>query len=589
MNYETTFTSLAQDIFQKTPFEWQRRVGGILMHSHEVRKAICLLCVQNTGAGKTLLYQTVAAYLKHVTVYISPLLSLGSDQVNKLMIHARTHAPTITPIHLDEVSSKKELRSIIDLIKNALDSETIIVFASPQSLTTKFPSFTNLIRMYIKFIVVDELHLFNSFGRSFRSEFKLLKSKLFCKVRKTIPMLFLTATCTRRIEESFTKMIGRDITHYDWPSASDLSTRRVQLHALYSGRPVKPLKTSISKMLKETNDHPKQCIVYCNVQKRVIEIQEKLGEYFDADDDLYMHEVISIHGNLSKVEKTKYIQFFLDPQHPDDANLKVLCATSGVGNVGIDSPNIRKVFRLEFPPSALDFVQEIGRAGRVLPPNPAIYAYHLFFSIESFIYIYERSMNPDEEIIDNDFRQEQVDNLFEMARILILNTSCYYIAIEDLFGNPYVIDTVPFHRQPCGMCPYCRNELVVPPVRKIGIEKVLFDIFCPSLTEASIARPLLPWTLDNLAKAVREYPNASVLILNSRKKGGIPPITIKKIIFSLVAVKILQINYHGVMKKTIFSLARKEADVVQSAGELALNNDSYWSLIQLRYKFLLLK
>jgi hypothetical protein len=176
-----------------------------------------------------------------------------------------------------------------------------------------------------------------------------------------------------------------------------------------------------------------------------------------------------------------------------------------------------------------------------------------------------------------------------MARILILNTSCYYIAIEDLFGNPYLIDTVPFHRQQCGMCPYCRNEVVVPPVRKIGVEKVLFDIFCPSLTEASIARPLLPWTLDNLAKAVREYPNASVLILNSRKKGGIPPITIKKIIFSLVTVKILQINYHGVMKKTIFSLARKEADVVQSAGELALNNDSYWSLIQLRYKFLLLK
>ena len=42
----------------------------------------------------------------------------------------------------------------------------------------------------------------------------------------------------------------------------------------------------------------------------------------------------------------------------DDESIQVLCATSGVGNVGIDSPNIRSVFRLEFPPSIMDFVQE---------------------------------------------------------------------------------------------------------------------------------------------------------------------------------------------------------------------------------------
>ena len=58
---------------------------------------------------------------------------------------------------------------------------------------------------------------------------------------------------------------------------------------------------------------------------------------------------------------------FLNPIHLDENNINILCVTSGVRNFGIDSPAIRNVFRMEFPPSALDFVQEIGQARRVLP------------------------------------------------------------------------------------------------------------------------------------------------------------------------------------------------------------------------------
>ena len=40
-------------------------------------------------------------------------------------------------------------------------------------------------------------------------------------------------------------------------------------------------------------------------------------------------------------------------------NMTVMCATSGVANVGLDSPKIRCVARTEFPPSVLDVVQEL--------------------------------------------------------------------------------------------------------------------------------------------------------------------------------------------------------------------------------------
>ena len=143
--------------------------------------------------------------------------------------------------------------------------------------------------------------------------------------------------------------------------------------------------TSITSLLKSSPEIagslPNKCIVYSNIRKRVIDIKERLGNVFDADDNLHQFEVLSIHGHLPKLEKSRYMQMFLNPTHPDDKNVKVLCATSGVGNVGIDSPDIREVFRLEFPPSLLDIVQESGRAGRLAIPDPANFKYTLYFSL----------------------------------------------------------------------------------------------------------------------------------------------------------------------------------------------------------------
>ena len=137
-----------------------------------------------------------------VTIYISPLLSLGSDQVNKLMRKTRTDNTTTVPVHLDEVKNLlNELNAILSLIKNADDTTCVIIFPPPQSITEKYPHLVEDLKSLIRFGVVDEWHLFNSFGRSFRkNEFNLLKQKLFTrpKLNNLVPMLFLTATCTHR-------------------------------------------------------------------------------------------------------------------------------------------------------------------------------------------------------------------------------------------------------------------------------------------------------------------------------------------------------------------------------------------------------
>ena len=136
--------------------------------------------MQPTGSGKSLLFQTIVTYLKGVTICLTPLLSLGADQVNKLMINTRSEDTTITALHLDKCDHG-DIPEVMGLMKNLKDTSTIFIFCSPQSITEKFDTFVNALIHdgLIRFVVVDKVHLFTHFGRSFRNEFNDLKDRFF--------------------------------------------------------------------------------------------------------------------------------------------------------------------------------------------------------------------------------------------------------------------------------------------------------------------------------------------------------------------------------------------------------------------------
>ena len=170
---------------------------------------------------KELLFHTVACYLKDVSLCIVPLLSLGTGQVNKTMLRT-SGDPTTWAVHLDaDLSDAKEVEELLLLLQEMNDIGTVMLYTSPQFLTDRFPKFVaSLMKVsFLRLIVVDEIHLFAHFGRSFRTEFTDLKNKLFLKVPKKTVMLFLTATCTKCIKSNFKTTMGVDITHVSWPSA----------------------------------------------------------------------------------------------------------------------------------------------------------------------------------------------------------------------------------------------------------------------------------------------------------------------------------------------------------------------------------
>ena len=584
--FHELFDNVAHRHFGVKAYYWQASVGSVLMEHHSFGKPCRFLCIQGTGSGKSILYQTLAAHFAGVTIYISPLLTLGADQVNKLMQKTAVLNPSIIPIHFDSMKTNAQLDNFLKLLKRVDSHASIVVFSSPQTITDRFPFFIDRLNELniISFVVVDELHMFNMFGRSFRCEFMKLKTKLFQKVHDKVVMLFMTASCNRRIRASFEEMIGVAITHTEWPSAVQIANRKVTILCDYSQRPIGKVEKAISNVVRMDDGLGTKCIVYSNVRKRVLEIQERIGDSFDVEDALHQFDVLSIHGQLTKDQKACYIQTFLDPDHPDDKNIRVLCATSGVGNVGIDSKEIRSVFRLEFPPSILDFVQEMGRAGRVQVADPGNYSYTVYYSIDSFLYLYERALDPDNPMNDDAYRKEEVESLFEVGKMLVFQNECFYVTTEKHLGNPEVQMNDSLF-EPCNLwCPVCRDPIkdrrIVPIVDRHGLSTVLFHLFNPPPNNIVINKNRDPWTIDVLVREVRRYPNSTQLILKSKVKGGISPDNIKRILFGLVLRGLLQLSYDKIIKRAVFSLSHHLLE--DGSLSFAIYDDTLWEGMELK-------
>ena len=247
-------------------------------------------------------------------------------------------------------------------------------------------------------------------------------------------------------------------------------------------------------------------------------------------------------------------------------DMRVLCATSGVGNAGIDSPDIRSVYRIDFPPSLLDLVQERGRAGRRSGAISADYNYHVCISIESFLYLFKRILNPDEKVNQESYRQRQIDDLIEVATIL-LSSKCYAVAFETKLGNTFGPSVeIP----PCNDCPGCHEIKLFPKLNRDGVVEVLFNYFITTST-------VLHKTLENTIEYIRKYPNADHLLFRKKVKK-LNPIFIKKMLFVLIASKIINVCFDdkiGPDGDITLHLATIDLSFV-----LALCDDNSWSNIK---------
>jgi superfamily II DNA helicase RecQ len=150
-----------------------------------------------------------------VSLTITPLLSMGADQQAKIELKAKQTAGKVVSIHLDEIQALADQNAIILMIK-ALPADRhtmVILFSSPQAFVNKKSPWSELVDKLIKndhlsMVCIDELHLFTHFVMTFRNKFKELTMFLLYKLKfigsaskmKTkIPILFMTASCTKSV------------------------------------------------------------------------------------------------------------------------------------------------------------------------------------------------------------------------------------------------------------------------------------------------------------------------------------------------------------------------------------------------------
>ena len=111
-------------------------------------------------------------------------------------------------------------------------------------------------------------------------------------------------------------------------------------------------------------------------------------------------DVLKVTGPLTIVEKAHHLSTFMS-EGTEEYNPRILIATSGATNAGIDLNKIYSVVRLDIPSSRVDIVQDRGQAGRFDGVYPSLCSYSVNISMKSFKYKLCQTLSKHTAVLDN--------------------------------------------------------------------------------------------------------------------------------------------------------------------------------------------
>ena len=288
------------------------------------------LVIMPTGGGKSLCYQIPALILKGITIVVSPLISLMSNQVASLEKHG------IHSVFLNSSLEWKEYLKAVDEIKKGFVK---IIYVSPEGLaTSRIRDLLNEGNLEVSCITIDEAHCVSEWGHDFRPDYMEIFS-----VRKLFPkatMIALTATATEQVKKDIIKNLG-----LKKPEIFTTSFDRKNIFL-----EVQPKKSGESQVIDFLKNHKDESgIIYCTSRRQVDELFVSLKKKG--------YSVLNYHAGLPDDVRGEHQQLFIEDK------VKIIVATVAFG-MGIDKPNVRFVINFDLPKSIEEYYQEIGRAGR---------------------------------------------------------------------------------------------------------------------------------------------------------------------------------------------------------------------------------
>ena len=305
------------------------------------------LVVIPTGGGKSSCYWIAGLATSGVTVVITPLMALQSDQVNKL----KNYGINVCSVNSSMTTEEREI-----VFHSLTNPETSFKFfyltpeyaLSPPALKCFETMVEN--KSLVRF-VVDEAHCVDIWGQNFRPSYgELGNLKQLGK-----PTAAFTGTATKLTKKRIVEKLGLvDAVVFQ----STCNRKNLFFNVVRKSGP--HTKEDVVKFVYD-NYNDSCGIVYCSRTKDTVELA-----YIFKTKGL---SAVYYHGQLDIFEKSDNARAWLS------GRASVMCATSAFG-MGIDQPDVRFVVHLSLPKSLEEYYQEAGWAGRDGKNSQCTIMYH---------------------------------------------------------------------------------------------------------------------------------------------------------------------------------------------------------------------